>query len=61
MKLDTDKTIVPNWFDKEHIEDMIGRKISDKKYNTIKENINNSDIPDTISQIIKDYINDFYK
>ena len=37
MIIDTEKTFVPNWFQKEHIEGFLGRKITDDQWDNFLE------------------------
>lgn len=59
--LDTNKVLVANWFEKEHIRSLLDRNISDEEYQEIVDTWNDRGIFDCISELIRDWLidNDF--
>lgn len=53
MLIDPDKVIVPNWFEKEEVEDMTGEKMSEKAFKNFHEWVRRSHIDDEISNMIQ--------
>jgi len=54
MNINTDVTLVPNWFDREDLEDVIGSEVTDGEFKQFKTFIEKSDMPNEISWMIKD-------
>lgn len=59
MILDTEKDIVPNWFQKEDLEDLTNLEISDKEFLEFKEFVEDSNLADSISEDIRQLWLDF--
>jgi DNA-binding cell septation regulator SpoVG len=59
MKLNTNTTIIPNFFKKEHIESMIDRKITKEEFQDYKYRIEEN-LADEISSIVRDEL-EFYE
>ncbi len=57
--LDTDKVIVPNWFNKENIEMMAGVRagiMHIDEFNELKDWINDGSMPDEVSGLMEEYL-----
>lgn len=62
MLIDTEKTIVPNWFKKEHIEDLCDVKLTKKRFMEFKAFVDNNDaLVSSISDDIRTCWFDFKK
>ena len=61
MIINTVEIIVPNWFDKEDIESIINKKITDEKFSLFKAHINNSYLMDYLSEAMRDQYEEFEK
>ena len=59
--LDTNKILVANWFEKEHVEEFLQSKISDERYQEIIDAWNKHGIYDEISVLVREWLfdNDF--
>jgi hypothetical protein len=55
----SNEVLIPNWFLKSHIEEIIGKKISNKKFKEFIEFVKESSIPDEISENIRVWYSDF--
>jgi len=55
----SNKVFIPNWFFKSHIEELIGKKISNKKFKKFIEWTKESSICDKISELVRIWYNDF--
>jgi len=51
--IDTDKIIVPNWFDKATLEDVVGESITDEMYEDFRSYIQYADIGENVSDEIR--------
>lgn len=52
----------PNWYDKDHFEDFLGKKISKKDFEEFKEFlVDKTGIHDEVSNMMSEYVNDFYE
>ena len=56
--LDTNKILVANWFEKEHIEEFLQSKISDERYQEIIDIWNKRGIHDYVSELMRDWLID---
>ena len=54
MQIDTNEIIVPNWFDKEDLESVLDREMTQERYNDFKRWIENSSIDDQLSDWIRE-------
>lgn len=46
----------PNWFEKEHFEEILGRSLTNKEFNNLKNYLENTGLADKISEILHDFI-----
>lgn len=58
MNISTEEYLVPNWFNKGHIESFMKRKLTDQQFKEILEYYDDSGICDHISQDIREWIGD---
>lgn len=56
--LDTNKVLVANWFEKEHIRFLLDRNVSDEKYQEIVDMWNDRGIFDAITELVRDWLID---
>ena len=54
--LDTKENIVVNWFSKLHLEELINKSLTSKDFDTIRRSINDSNLPDEVSDLVREYI-----
>ena len=54
MNLDTDKVIIPNWYEKEVLEMVVDTSITRKKFNEFKEWVDGTSLPDEITNMVTD-------
>ena len=59
--LDTEKVYVANWFNKEHFELFLNRKLTDKEFIDIKSDLDESFLCDEVSELVRDYLSYHYK
>ncbi len=59
MLIDTEKVIVPNWFNKIQIEDSIDEKLTSKQFQEFKNYLLNSEISNDVSDLIFNYYQEF--
>ena len=48
----------PNWYYREDLEDIYGEKIADEKWERLKRELDNSGVPDEVSEIVYRYLPD---
>ena len=53
MQIDTEETLVPNWFDKDHVESLLDKKLSTKQWEDFK-----SFCEDTLREAVGDLVKD---
>lgn len=53
------KVAIPNGFFKEHVEEFIGKSITQDKYLRIIEELNNSQFCSDISELFSEWLNDY--
>jgi len=46
----------PNWFNKEHFEHFLDRKLTDEEFNELKIELSRSNICDVISEEVKEFL-----
>jgi len=54
--LDTKENIVVNWFNKIHLEELINKSLTSKDFDTIRRSIDDSNLPDEVSNLVREYI-----
>lgn len=54
--LDTKENIVVNWFSKDHLEALINKSLTSKDFDTIRRSIDDSNLPDELSNLVREYI-----
>lgn len=57
--IDTNEILVPNWFNKKELSELVESKISNTRYKEFKKWIGNSSVPSEISAIIYDCWKEF--
>lgn len=55
MMLDTDEIIIINWFDKEDLEGVIGKTISQEEYDQFRIWLKHSSMYDEGSEMIREF------
>ena len=56
--LDTEKLFVPNWFDKEWLEDEIGEELFDYQWEDFISFAYDRGLPNKISELVSQFIKD---
>jgi len=54
--LNTKENIIVNWFDKNHLEELINKSLTSKDFDTIRRSIDDSNLPDEVSNLVREYI-----
>jgi len=47
--LSSSRVIIPNWYLKEHVEELLQKKVSDEEFAKIRDAVNESAIPEELS------------
>ncbi len=55
MKIDSDKIIIANWFDRDDLQALVGAKINQETYNQFKSWIDDSNLCNEVSNIVYEY------
>ena len=53
MLIDTEKTIVPNWYNKEQTEECVDKKLTEEEFSEFKKWLELSELADDISESIR--------
>lgn len=48
---------VPNWFEKEHFEEFIGKKLTNEKFEELCSQLEEKGICDEVSRLIEEWLN----
>lgn len=56
--LDTNKILVANWFEREHIQTLLDRNISNEEYQRIVDEWNKRGMFDAITELVRDWLVD---
>lgn len=51
----SDKIVIPNWFDRATLEDLVDEKISQKNYEKFREWLKDTDLADEVSELVREY------
>lgn len=53
MLIDVNTTIIPNWFDREELNTLVGENVPAYEYAAFKKFIDDSDMPNTVSEMVR--------
>ncbi len=51
----------PNWFNKEHFELFLDLPLSDEQFEKLKEELENSNLMDEVSNLVREFLLDYKK